>query len=69
MAVYTPLIFEGQAFGVLRYVVSLTKIDSLVIHLLGFGIIICVVVGVIVLLVSLKLGNSIVRPLNDIIIS
>ncbi|MBU3183473.1 HAMP domain-containing sensor histidine kinase [Clostridium estertheticum] len=67
MAVYTPLIFEGQTVGVLRYVVSLTKIDSLIMHLIGIGIIICVVVAVIVLLVSLKLGNSIVRPLNDII--
>jgi len=67
MAIYTPLIFEGQAVGVLRYVVSLTGIDSLIMHLLGFGIIICVVVGVIVLIVSFKLGNSIVRPLNDII--
>ncbi|MBX4264929.1 HAMP domain-containing sensor histidine kinase [Clostridium estertheticum] len=67
MAVYTPLIFEGQTVGVLRYVVSLTKIDSMIMHLIGIGIIICVVVAVIVLLVSLKLGNSIVRPLNDII--
>ncbi|MBX4270493.1 HAMP domain-containing sensor histidine kinase [Clostridium estertheticum] len=67
MAVYTPLIFEGQTVGVLRYVISLTKIDSMIMHLIGIGIIICVVVAVIVLLVSLKLGNSIVRPLNDII--
>lgn len=67
MAVYTPLVFDGQIVGILRYATSLTKVNDLVISLLWYGIIICGIVATIVFLVSLHLGNIIVRPLNDII--
>lgn len=67
IVVYTPLIFEGRVVAVLRYVTSLTKVDTLIVNLMGYGMAICVVVAVIVFFVSVKLGNSIVSPLNDII--
>lgn len=67
MVVYTPLVFDGHVIGVLRYVTSLTKVNNLIINLMVYGMIICMVVAVIVFLVSLHLGNSIVRPLDDII--
>lgn len=67
MEVYTPLIFDGQVLGVLRYVTSLTKVNALIINLLSYGIIICTFIAVIVFLISLRLGNMIVKPLNDII--
>lgn len=67
MCVYSPLTFDGQVVGVLRYSTSLTKVNSLIFNLLGYGMIMCIVVAVIVFLISLHLGNIIVRPLNDII--
>ena len=67
LAIYTPLFLEGQTVGVLRYATALTKVNALIINILGYVGIICSVVAVIVFLVSLRLGNSIVRPLSDII--
>lgn len=67
MSVYTPLVFEGQVIGILRYSISLTKVDTVIKSLLVYGMIICTIVATIVFIVSLHLGNLIVRPLNDII--
>ncbi|WP_241406369.1 hypothetical protein [Clostridium beijerinckii] len=67
MAVYTPLVFDGQVLGILRYTTSLTQVNALIINLLIYGIIICIFIAVIVFFVSLRLGNIIVEPLNDII--
>jgi signal transduction histidine kinase len=67
MAVYTPFVLEGQVVGVLRYATSLTKVNALINNLFGYVIIICMLVAAIVFVVSLRLGNSIVKPLNDII--
>ncbi|WP_191566799.1 sensor histidine kinase [Metabacillus idriensis] len=67
LAVYTPLLLDGQAVGVLRYVSSLTKVHDLIRSLLGYGFLICLGVAAIVFLVSLRLADSIVRPFNKII--
>ena len=67
MAVYTPLIYEGQVVGVLRYIISIRKVNILIRNLMSYAMIICVIVAAIVFLVSLHLGNSIVRPLKEII--
>ncbi|TKC16723.1 sensor histidine kinase [Robertmurraya kyonggiensis] len=67
LAVYTPLLLEGQTVGVLRYVSSLTKVQDLISSLLGYGFLICLVVAIIVFLVSIHLADSIVRPFNKII--
>ncbi|WP_238901354.1 HAMP domain-containing sensor histidine kinase [Clostridium sp. YIM B02500] len=67
MTVYTPLVFDGQVLGILRYTTSLTQVNALITNLLIYGIIICIFIAVIVFFVSLRLGNIIVEPLNDII--
>lgn len=67
MAVYTPLVFEGQVLGILRYTTSLTQVNAFIINLLIYGIIICIFIAVIVSFVSLRLGYIIVEQLNDII--
>lgn len=67
MAVYTPLTYEGHVVGVLCYVTSLKQVDSVILKFLVYGLAICIVIAVLVFLVSLNLGNSIVRPLKDII--
>jgi len=66
MVIYTPLIFEGQIVGVLRYSTSLSKVDTIIINILGYVGMICIIVAFIVFIVSLHLGDSIVRPLSDI---
>jgi len=67
MAVYIPLVFDGQVLGILRYTTSLTQVNALIINLLSYGVIICIFIAIIVFLISLRLGNMIVEPLNDII--
>ncbi|WP_338785842.1 sensor histidine kinase [Metabacillus sp. FJAT-53654] len=67
LAVYTPLMSEGQVVGVLRYASSLTNVQEIINSLLGYGLMICLGVAVIVFLVSLRLADSIVRPFNEII--
>ncbi|CAH0344822.1 sensor histidine kinase [Bacillus sp. CECT 9360] len=67
LAVYTPLLFDGQTVGVLRYVSSISKVQDLISSLLGYGFLICLSVAAIVFLVSLRLADSIVRPVNKII--
>ncbi len=67
LALYTPLFYNGQVIGVLRYITSLTNVNNLIRNLIGYGLIICIVVAFIVFLISLRLGNSIVKPLDDII--
>ena len=67
MAVYTPFVFDGQVLGILRYATALTKVNTLINNLVGYGMIICMVIAIIVFLISLRLGNIIVKPLNDII--
>ncbi|MBC2478551.1 sensor histidine kinase, partial [Clostridium beijerinckii] len=60
MCVYTPLTFDGQVIGILRYSTALTKVNSLIMSLLGYGMIICAVVALIVFMLSLHLGKIIV---------
>lgn len=67
MAVYTPLLYKGQTAGVLKYDVSLTDTDARIYQLLSWGFGVCILVAFVVFLVSLHLGNSIVRPLKSII--
>jgi signal transduction histidine kinase len=67
MAVYTPLLYEGQIAGVLKYEVSLTDTDARIYKLLSWGLVVCMLVAFLVFLVSFHLGNSIVKPLKSII--
>ena len=67
MAVYTPLLYQGQTVGVLKYEISLAKTDERIFILLSWGLAACLMVAFVAFLVSLRLGNSIVLPLKNII--
>jgi signal transduction histidine kinase len=67
LAVYIPLLRDGQIVGVLLYLSSLTQVDDVMNHLLMYGLLICIIVAAIVFLVSLRLADSIVEPFNEII--
>jgi signal transduction histidine kinase len=67
MMVDSPLIYEGQVVGVLQYTTSLSKVNNMIRNQIGYGLFLCGLVAIIVFTVSLKLGNSIVKPLRDII--
>ncbi|MFY4776562.1 sensor histidine kinase [Metabacillus sp. RGM 3146] len=66
LAVYTPLLRDGQVAGVLRYTSSLSGVQSTINRLLQFGFLICLGVAAIVFIVSLRLAHSIVKPFNEI---
>jgi signal transduction histidine kinase len=68
LAYYIPLEFKGQVVGVLRYLTSLDKVSELFQNLLVYGLVISSAVAFIVFLVSLQLGNSIVKPLKEIMV-
>lgn len=68
MAVYTPLMNEGHVVGILRYVTSLEQVDQTILHLLFYAVLISILIAILVFLVSFQLGNSIVKPLKDIIL-
>ncbi|MGG0720500.1 HAMP domain-containing sensor histidine kinase [Robertmurraya massiliosenegalensis] len=67
IAVYIPLVADGQAIGVLRYVSSLITVHEVSKRLLIYGFLVCVIVAAMVFLVSLRLADSIVKPVNKII--
>lgn len=67
LIVDTPLLYDDQVVGVLQYVTSLSKVESLIHSFLLYGILICAMVAVTVFLISLRLGNSFVKPIKDII--
>ncbi|MFL0365610.1 sensor histidine kinase [Pseudobacillus sp. 179-B 2D1 NHS] len=67
LAVYIPLIMNGQAVGVLRYASSLTDVQETVSRLMNYGFFVCIGVTAIVFLVALRLADSIVRPFHQII--
>ncbi|MCM3595636.1 HAMP domain-containing histidine kinase [Metabacillus idriensis] len=68
LAVYTPLILDGQIVGILRYVSSLTLVQEVITSLLEYGLLISLGVALIVFLISLRLTDSIVKPVNEIIL-
>ncbi|WP_026560606.1 HAMP domain-containing sensor histidine kinase [Bacillus sp. J37] len=67
IAVYIPLMLEGQVVGVLRYVSSLANVHAVILNLLKYGMMICTGVAIVVFLISLRLADSIVRPFKKII--
>ncbi|MCD7035422.1 HAMP domain-containing histidine kinase [Metabacillus sp. GX 13764] len=66
LAVYTPLLRDGKVAGVLRYSSSLTGVKKTISGLLGYGLLICLGLAVIVFSVSLRLAQSIVQPFKEI---
>lgn len=68
MTVDVPLLYKGQVVGVLHYTTSLSKVNHMIVHQIEYALLLCTIVAMIVFAVSLKLGNSIVKPLRDIIV-
>ncbi|RKD34933.1 sensor histidine kinase [Lacrimispora algidixylanolytica] len=68
MVVYTPLFYHGQTVAVLKYETPLTETDQRIYTLLNWGFFVCLMVASVAFLVSLRLGNSIVLPLKNIIL-
>lgn len=67
MAVSTPLIDEhGQTIYILRYVTSLELTNARISNIILFSILVGIAVLAVVLLISIGLANSIVRPINNI---
>lgn len=67
LAVYIPLMMDGQAVGVLRYASTLTAVQETISRLMNYGFFVCMSVTAIVFLVALRLADSIVRPFHQII--
>lgn len=67
LAVYIPLLLDGQVVGVLRYVSSLTDVQELIQQLMVYGILVSIGIAVIVFFISLRLAYSIVKPFKKII--
>lgn len=67
MAVYTPLLYEEQVVGILRYTTSLEPADSTILKVFSYALLTCTAIAAITFFISLHLGNSIVKPLEDII--
>jgi signal transduction histidine kinase len=66
MAVSTPMVYNGQTLAVLRYVTSLEEVDRVLLRLLLLSMVMGMAVLFVVLLVSLTLANSIVKPIKRI---
>lgn len=67
LAVYIPLMKNGQTVGVLRYASSLTDVQETISRLINYGFSACIGVTALVFLVALRLADSIVRPFHQII--
>ncbi|MBU7592823.1 sensor histidine kinase [Metabacillus halosaccharovorans] len=67
IAVYIPLMLDGQVVGVLRYVSSLANVNDVIQNLVKYGMLICAGVAIVVFLISLRLADSIVSPFKKII--
>lgn len=67
LAVYIPLLLDGQVVGILRYVSSLTDVQELIQRLMVYGILVSLGIAAIVFFISLRLADSIVKPFKKII--
>lgn len=67
ISVYTPLMYQGQVVGVLKYISSLSQVNKMMNTLMFEMLVIGSIVAIIVFLISLKLANSFVNPIKKII--
>ncbi|WP_243291715.1 HAMP domain-containing sensor histidine kinase [Bacillus sp. FJAT-47783] len=67
LSVYSPLIWKGQTVGYLRYITSLKKVNQVLLTLNIAAVMIGMFVSILVFFISLKLANSIVKPIEKII--
>lgn len=66
MSISIPLKVNNQIEGVVRYSLSLKKIDSTIIKLVFFFIIAGIIILIIALLLSLRFAESLIKPLKNL---
>lgn len=67
LEVISPLIHQGQTIGVLKYTTVLTHVNAKIIEIIMFTICVGIVISGIVFLISRRLANSFVKPIESII--
>ncbi|UNP78088.1 HAMP domain-containing histidine kinase [Bacillus nitratireducens] len=67
LEVFSPLIHQGQTIGVLKYTTVLTDVNAKIIEIILFTISVGIVISGIVFLISRRLANSFVKPIESII--
>ncbi|MGH1296793.1 ATP-binding protein [Bacillus pretiosus] len=67
LEVISPLIHQGQTIGVLKYTTVLTNVNAKIIEIIMFTISVGIVISGIVFLISRRLANSFVKPIESII--
>ncbi|MDI6530807.1 sensor histidine kinase [Bacillus mycoides] len=67
LEVLSPLVHQGQTIGVLKYTTILTHVNAKIIEIIMFTISVGIVISGIVFLISRRLANSFVKPIESII--
>ena len=67
LEVLSPLIHQGQTIGVLKYTTVLTNVNKKIIEIITFTISVGIVISGVVFLISRRLANSFVEPIESII--
>ncbi|MED1555768.1 HAMP domain-containing sensor histidine kinase [Bacillus paramycoides] len=67
LEVLSPLVHQGQTIGVLKYTTVLTHVNAKIIEIMMFTISVGIVISGIVFLISRRLANSFVEPIESII--
>lgn len=63
----SPLIHQGQTIGVLKYTTVLTNVNKKIIEIITFTISVGIVISGVAFLISRRLANSFVEPIESII--
>ncbi|MBP1999831.1 signal transduction histidine kinase [Paenibacillus shirakamiensis] len=66
MAVSSPLQFKGETQYVVRYVTSMERVNAKLMNITMLAALVGVIILAVVLLFSIGLANSIVKPINNI---
>ncbi|MFJ7806857.1 HAMP domain-containing sensor histidine kinase [Bacillus cereus] len=67
LEVLSPLIHQGQTIGVLKYTTVLTNVNKKIIEIITFTISVGIVISGVAFLISRRLANSFVEPIESII--
>ncbi|SDY96706.1 HAMP domain-containing sensor histidine kinase [Bacillus sp. 166amftsu] len=67
LEVLSPFVHQGQTIGILKYTTVLTKVNDKIIEIIAFTIFVGIIISGIVLLISRRLANLFVKPIESII--
>ena len=67
LEVLSPFVHQGQTIGVLKYTSVLTNVNQKITEIILFTILIGIIISGIVLLISRRLANHFVKPIESII--